>query len=197
MRRPLLLALFAGALAAGGTALAWQRLAGRTGAPGAEDRSLEGTALLALSEASVHFTLYWPEQEEGSPPPALVIFASDANADHPRPLRAWARAAARSGVAAAYLEPTDDPVAAAEQLKTVLERHAETLGIDGRALWTWAEGQGLRGRARPSHPPCGRNDGVFGVMVAQAERRLASAGHAVQRAFDFTVRSRCPLAGTP
>ena len=128
---------------------------------------------------------------------ALVIFAADANAARPRPLRDWARAAAASGVAAAYLEPSAAPEEAAERLRTVLEHHAELLGLDRGAVWTWVEGVGMkRQHAPPPSAPCGRA-GTLADMVARAEQEISGAGRLVQRAIDFTMKPRCQLAGMP
>jgi hypothetical protein len=195
MHRPFLLALAVGALALGGLAIR-QHLVGYHETAAATQLPLESTGMLTLDEQAVHFTLYWPEEDDG-PVGALVIFAADAHAAHPRPLRDWARAAAASGVAAAYLEPSGAPEEAAERLRAVLEHHAELLGLDRGAVWTWVEGTGLKHQpAPPPSAPCGRV-GTLADVVARAEREIAGAGVLVRRAIDFTFNTRCQLAGMP
>lgn len=193
MFRSVLVALTVAALALAGLAIRRQLTAP---SPGDHTAQLpaESRGVLTADARAVPFTLYWPEGEAG-PVKALVIFAADAHAEDPRPFRAWARAAAAAGVAAAYLEPSDAPLVEAERLRTVLEHHAELLGIRRASVWTWVEGVGVRGRHAPEPTaPCGRV-GVLSEVLARAERQLAGAGHLVERAVDFTVNTRCPLAG--
>lgn len=193
MSRPLVLGLFVGALALGGVA------AGRLVGPwlsSAGTAALEDHGVLEVGSASVHFTLYWPA-DGADELRELVIFAADAHAAHPRPLREWARAAATSGVAAAYLEASDAPEEAAARLKEVLARHAEKIGMDGATVWTWAEGGRMQGPRPAPSSPCGRRHGLAAV-VAGAERELMVAGAALQRVLEASAaRARCPLAGLP
>jgi len=193
MSRPLVLGLCVGALALSGVAAG--RLLGSWLPPGGAS-AVEDQGVLEVGSASVHFTVYWPadgmdELRE------LVIFAADAHAAHPRPLREWARAAAASGVAAAYLEPSETPEEAAARLKAVLARHAEKVGLDGATVWTWAEGGRMQGPRPAPTSPCGRRHGLAAV-VAGAERELMLAGATLQRMLETSAaHARCPLAGLP
>jgi len=127
MCRTLLLPLVVGGLALG---LPFGRghLAERDGRAAASGNALADSGVLAVSDRAVHFTLYWPDAEPLGERP-LVIFAADAQATHPPPLRLFARAAATAGVAAVYLEPTPTPAEAAARLQGVLQRQASALGI--------------------------------------------------------------------
>ncbi|HXX31148.1 MAG TPA: hypothetical protein VEJ89_10570 [Myxococcaceae bacterium] len=191
MSRPLVLGLFAGALALGAGMAGW--LLSGDAACTRGPAVLESEGLLeAQGGPRVLFTLYRPAGD-GERARSLVIFAADARAEHPRPLREWARAAAASGVVAAYLEPSDAPEEAAGRLRTALGRHAEALGIDAEALWTWAEGGRLQGPP-PAPAPCGWRSGLA-AAVARAERKLTLAGSALQHTLE--ARAGCPLAGLP
>ena len=192
MSRLLVLGLCVGVLALSGVLAG--RLLGAWQPMGVGPAALEDQGVLDMDATSVHFTVYWPS-DASADLRELVIFAADAHAAHPRPLRAWARAAAASGVAAAYLEPSDVPEEAAARLKAVLVRHAEAIGIDGAAVWTWAEGARMQGPARAPSAPCGRRGGLA-MVVAGAERELMRAGNVLQYVLDASAsRARCPLAG--
>jgi hypothetical protein len=192
MRRRLLVPVALSVLALGATlALAHSR-----GTPPAEALSLEDTGTLAVKDTTVAFTLYWPADASVAQP-ALFIFASDARATHPRPLRDWARAAAAHGVAAVYLEPTLDPAEAAARLQGVLSRHARTLGLDADAIWTWVEGSPPRSGAQRPRPRCGRR-GLLSGWVAEGGQRLAVAEALLERALKTTGgRKPCPLTTAP
>lgn len=124
------------------------------------------TGVLALPEAEARFTLYWPETETRGTRP-LIIFAADARAQAPRPLRLFAQAAATAGVASVYLEPTRAPADAAARLKGVLQRQAVFFDIDEDGVVTWVEGEGFQGPAAPCR-----------------QTRLAAAVGGLERAFE-------------
>jgi hypothetical protein len=192
MRRRLLLVL---ALALSATlALGYGTAPRERAQPGAEP--LQDTGTLALKDTTVPFTFYWPADASVAQP-TVLIFASDARASHPRPLRAWARAAAANGVAAVYLEPSADPEEAAARLQAVLARHARTLGLDGDAIWTWVEGKAPHAPAKVPPVRCGRR-GLLSALVAEGGQRLAAAEAFLHRALDSSGgRAPCPLATVP
>ena len=89
MCRTLLLPLVVGGLALG---LPFVRghLAERDGRAAAFVEGTEEHGVLAVSGSTVHFTLYRPEVEAGGER-SILIFAADARASHPRPVRLFAK----------------------------------------------------------------------------------------------------------
>jgi hypothetical protein len=141
--------------------------------------------VLTLPDAEAHFTLFWPVAEEGGSRP-LVIFAADARAAHPRPLRRFAEAAALAGVTAVYLAPTEAPADAAARLKGVLHRQAAPLGIDADAIVTWVEGEGFVG---PEASPCSHNP--LALAFGRLERDVADRAGLLHWALDRTLSAAC------
>jgi hypothetical protein len=143
--------------------------------------------VLTLKDAEAHFTFFWPVAEtEGARP--LVIFAADAHATRPRPLRLFAEAAALAGVAAVYVGPTESPVDAAAGLKSVLRRQAVPLGIDADVIVTWVEGQGF---STPEATPCSQNR--LALAVGFLERNVADRASLVRWALGRTLDAACHL----
>jgi len=143
------------------------------------------TGALALPEAEARFTLYWPETETRGTRP-LIIFAADARAQTPRPLRLFAQAAATAGVASVYLEPTRAPADAAARLKGVLQRQAVFFDIDGDAVVTWVEGEGFHG---PDTAPCSQNR--LAAAVGRLERGVEEKASLLRWALGRTLSAAC------
>jgi GNAT superfamily N-acetyltransferase len=184
MCRTLLLPLVVGGLALG-LPFARGHLAERDGRAAANGGASEEHGVLAVGETSVHFTLYRPERH-GRAERSLVIFAADAHAKHPRPLRLFAEASATAGVTAIYLEPSALPAEAAARLKRVLQHQAQALHLDAASVWTWVEGQGL---GAPVQTPCTANR--LAATAAWLRRDVASA--LVHRTLDWTLRAGCSV----
>ncbi len=189
MCRTLLLPLVVGGFALG-LPFGRSHLAERDGRAAASGNALADTGVLAVGDSAVRFTLYWPDAEPLGDRP-LVIFAADALAAHPRPLRLFAQAAAATGgVAAVYLEPTPTPAQAALRLQGVLQRQASSLGIDADAVWTWVEGKGLRGTF---DPPCTKGH-PLAAAVAWLRQDVVDTGRPLVRwALDRTLGVGCSL----
>ena len=185
MCRTLLLPLVVGGLALG---LPFGRghLVERDGRAAASGNSLADTGVLAVADAAVRFTVYWPDAEPLGARP-LVIFAADAEAENPRPLRLFARAAAATGVAAVYVEPTPEPAETAARLQGVLQRQASILGIDADAVFTWVEGKGLRGS---EETPCSHGHPLASA-VTWLTRDLVDRAPVVRWALDRTLGMGC------
>lgn len=189
MCRTLLLPLVVGGLSLG---LPFGRghLAERDGRAAAVGSAVVDSGVLAVSDTAVRFTFYWPEAEPLGER-ALVIFAADAQAAHPRPLRLFARAAAAAGVPAVYLEPTGAPVQTAARLQSVLQRQASTLGIDADAVYTWVEGKGLR---RTLDAPCTAGNPLAAAM-AWLGRDVTETAPLVRWTLDRALGTGCALKG--
>jgi hypothetical protein len=187
MCRTLLLPLVVGGLALG---LPFVRghLAERDGRVAARGEALEEAGVLAVPDARVRFTLYWPDAEPLGTR-SLVIFAADARATHPRPLRLFARAAAAAGVAAVYLEPTEAPAEIAARLRGVLLRQASPLGMEGASVFMWVEGTGFHG---PLESPCSQS-GRLAAAVAWLKQDALDTSHLVQRVLAGTLGAGCSL----
>jgi hypothetical protein len=187
MCRTLLLPLVVGAFALG---LPFVRghLAERDGRVAAFGGGREQLGLLQVEETSVPFTLYRPETH-GRGEHSVVIFAADAHARHPRPLRLFAEATAIAGVTAVYLEPSEVPAEAAARLKRVLQHQALALHLDADSVWTWVEGQGLQ---PPAEPPCRQNRLA---ALAWLRQDVLNAGALVQRTLGWTLRAGCAAKG--
>jgi hypothetical protein len=186
MCRTLLLSLVVAGLALG-LPFAREQLAERGGRVAARGAALEEEGVLAVRDAEVHFTLYWPDAEPLGKRP-LVIFAADAHAAHPKPLKLFAEAARAAGMAAIYLEPTASPTEAATLLKGVLHRQSAPLGMDGLHLWTWVEGKGLRA---PMESPCSQTGRLKAALSWL--RDSGGGGQQVLRAFSVTFGPGCAL----
>jgi len=184
MRRSLLLSLLLGVVALALPAMRHQRLPHWPSFPAPGQR--EESGVVALSQGSAHFTLYWPKGDSRSVR-KLVIFAADARSKHPRPLRLFAQAAAATGVAALYVEPTPAPAEAAARLKAVLRRQADKLGLDSAAVYTWVEGTGF---GSPEEGPC-QPHGLLRASLAWLTHDLASTSGLVLRAFNRAANAGC------
>jgi hypothetical protein len=184
MCRTLLLPLVVGGLALG---LPFVRghLAERDGRAAAFVEGTEEHGVLAVSGSAVHFTLYRPKAEAGGER-SILIFAADARARHPRPVQLFAQATAATGVASAYLEPSDAPAEAAARLKHVLQRQGSRLHVDSDAIWTWVEGQGLES---PVDGPCKQNR--LAAALSWLQRDILNPGVLVRRTLDWTLRAGC------
>jgi hypothetical protein len=113
--------------------------AGGDGRVSASLNTPEGSGLLVVSDAVVPFTVFWPKGTlRGGRP--VVIFAADAQARRPLPLRQLARAAAAAGVAAVYIAPSEAPDEAARRLTHVLSHQAAAFDVDADSVFTWVEG---------------------------------------------------------
>jgi hypothetical protein len=164
-------------------------LAERDGRVAALGRGPEEHGVLLVRDETVHFTFYRPEATgEGSR--ALLIFAADAHATSPKPLRLFAEASAAAGVAAVYLEPSESPGEAAVRLKHLLQRQGAKLGMAGAAVWTWAEGQGLES---PVDAPCVQNRAA--AAVAWLRRDMLSPTALMRRTLDWTLGAGCSAKG--
>jgi len=164
-------------------------LAERDGRVAALGGAPEEHGVLRVSEEAVHFTLYRPEAT-GEGNRALLIFAADARATSPKPLRLFAEASAAAGVAAVYLEPSEAPAEAATRLKHLLARQGAKLGLAGAAVWTWVEGQGLES---PVDAPCVQSRTA--AVVAWLRQDMLSPAALVRRTLDWTLRSGCSAKG--
>jgi len=187
MCRTLLLSLVVAGLALG-LPFARERLAERGGRVAARGAALEETGVLAVSDAPVHFTLFWPDAEPLGKRP-LVIFAADAHAKHPKPLRLFAEAAAAAGVAAVYLEPSPAPAETASRLQAVFRRQAPAFGMEGATVWTWVEGKGFSGSLER---PCSQK-GRMSAAVDWLREDVQGTGQRVLRAFAVTFGPGCTL----
>jgi hypothetical protein len=184
MCRTLLLPLVVGGLALGLPCVRGH-LAERDGRAAAFVESTEEHGVLVVSGSAVHFTLYRPQAKAGGER-SILIFAADARATHPHPVRLFAEATAATGMASAYLEPSDAPAEAAARLKHVLQRQGTRLHVDSDAIWTWVEGQGLE---TPADAPCRQNR--LAAALSWLQRDLLSPGVLVRRTLDWTLRAGC------
>lgn len=188
MCRTLLLPLVVGGLALG---LPFVRghLAERDGRAAAFGGGTEERGALAVRGTAVHFTFYRPEAKaEGER--SLLIFAADAHASHPRPVRLFAEATAATGIAAVYLEPSEAPAEAAARLKHVLQHQGSALSIDADSVWTWVEGQGLES---PVDAPCSQNR--LAAAFSWLRRDVLDTHALVRRTLDWTLRAGCTATG--
>jgi hypothetical protein len=188
MCRTLLLPLVVGGLALG---LPFVRghLAERGGRAAAFEGGTEERGVLAVGGKSVHFTLFRPEAKtEGEQ--SLLIFAADARASHPRPLRLFAQATAATGMASVYLEPTEAPAEAAARLKHVLQRQGAALRFNADSVWTWVEGQGLDS---PVETPCSQNR--LAAAFSWLRRDVLDTHALLRRTLDWTLGAGCAAKG--
>jgi hypothetical protein len=184
MCRTLLLPLVVGGLALG---LPFVRghLAERGGRVAAFGGGTEERGVLAVRGTAVHFTLYRPAAKPDGERP-LLIFAADAHASRPRPLRLFAEASAATGLASVYVEPSEAPAEAAARLKHFLQRQGAALSIDADSVWTWVEGQGLDS---PVDAPCSQNR--LAAAFSWLRRDLLDGNALVRRTLDWTLRAGC------
>ncbi|MGO9831485.1 MAG: hypothetical protein ACLPJH_15200 [Myxococcaceae bacterium] len=144
----------------------------------------ENAGLVATSAGQVPFTLYWPDGAHNVR--TLVVFAADARAQRPQPLRLLAEATAATGVAAVYLAPSEAPDEAAVRLKALLERHAAGFGLKGVRVWTWVEGQPL---GTPATSPCSQRHPLLAAV-----HWLGAGGPLLQTALELALNRGCPVS---